>query len=701
MQPLHDPSMPKIDAADFVLQDSAAFIRALDLDAPELAPVREALAQAGPESAAHAYMRYFRNKSIDEPLLRDNPLRRFFGDVPRKPAFRTAPADRFLAGHLHDGYLALDAQADTLDWHRSPMPCLTRFPMFYAFLEAAGHTGDPKYARWVIDHGRAYMAAWPIADFAGRNTLENMRDEVVQYPWNWGMIHSRLRIWSSVIQQLRRVPEVTDDELLAIVRRMIEETRFLAWHMPFHVSYKSNAGGTMLLSMAYISAILSDFSEAAKWREMSVKLFARYIETAFYPDGVFKELTVGYGVEVARTMLELAAVLMADPGSEALKPRLTAIVTAIVGMSRPDRTLPPLGDSWTTRIGDGVIPAVADWLGTPWGREKHLNDGTKPPFRDWPPPGGEVWGGYYVMRNGWSDHANYLLVDGGPWGLSHMHCDRLHIVVSAHGRNFLVDPNKTIYNSNLPDAFISMLNAGFLHNTVTVDGVDEFIAPPGWWETASPLGNRWESGKGYTLFCGRFDFRPVKEVVWERRILFADGAYWFLQDVLTGARGDCTLEQNFQFAEDIEVGLAGRRSIATAEGGVRLILMPLANPLQPAISIGDRNQHKTYSTAYYSSIEERRFELGRGWICNDGHKPVPAPAVTYAGLMSLPAVLSTAIIPLAASESDGDLPAIEYDGAPDAATWRLPCRGKVLTCRATLTDFQVFDGAASRASISP
>ena len=57
-------------------------------------------------------------------------------------------------------------------------------------------------------------------------------------------------------------------------------------------------------------------------------------------------------------------------------------------------------------------------------------------------------GGYYVMRDGWTDTANYLLFDCGPHGWAncgHAHADALAFELSANGRPLLVDPGTCTY----------------------------------------------------------------------------------------------------------------------------------------------------------------------------------------------------------------------------------------------------------------
>jgi len=205
-----------------------------------------------------------------------------------------------------------------------------------------------------------------------------------------------------------------------------------------------------------------------------------------------------------------------------------------------------------------------------------------------------------------------MIIDGGPWGLSHMHCDRLSFTLSALGHDFITDPGNSTYRTSNPDVRISMLEAGFLHNTVTVDGVDEFIKPPPWWETQAPLDNFWQHADRYMLFAGTFDFEPVKGVRWQRRVLFVDGAYWLLQDVLVGQQEEPALiEQNFQFDLDIKIEFDGGTTIATAPNGARLLILPVQNPLQPTLAIGDTTPHTTYSTVWGAGTTKRQFELGR------------------------------------------------------------------------------------------
>jgi hypothetical protein len=283
------------------------------------------------------------------------------------------------------------------------------------------------------------------------------------------------------------------------------------------------------------------------------------------------------------------------------------------------------------------------------------------------------------MRSDWGRQARYLAIDGGPWGTTHQHGDRLSFVLTAGGARFIIDPSSTRYASNEPGAFISGQVAAFLHNTITVDGVDESMETPAFKEAKAPLHNTWEHGDGYSLFAGRFSFAPVKPVNWERRVLFANGEYWLLQDVLTGLQGApaaVAIEQNFQFEADVQIDLDGNRVLATAPNGARLALVPLVDGLSPRVSCGDREPHPTYWPDGKSKLVQRQEDgveqkHGRGWTGRSTDRLMPAPAVTYSGRAALPAVLTMLLVPLAPGQEPPTVPPAAAAADTGGTRWTL------------------------------
>ena len=303
---------------------------------------------------------------------------------------------------------------------------------------------------------------------------------------------------------IRSYPQVTDEELLAILQRMYEETGYLSTEIKPWVDRRHNGGGAMISSMAQSCAILDDFPAAHGWLAYDAELIAQYLDEAFYPDGMCVELTTAYSASVSVTQQRLAYALREEDAIRADRDRLAAMVTCMVALSDPTGWVPSFGDLYASTLPRYVHQPLVDWLDMPWVNTvaRHA-EGPLPPFTVWPQPGQEQWCGYYTMRSDWTPEASYMAIDGGPWGTTHQHGDRLSFVITACGAKFIIDPSGTRYASNQPDAFIGGQPSGFLHNTITVDGVDELQSQGTVAETKEPLQNIWEHGEAYSLFAAQ------------------------------------------------------------------------------------------------------------------------------------------------------------------------------------------------------
>lgn len=672
----HTVTPPSLESV--IVPDNAALLRALDWTKPALAPVKAALDSGDVAAAERAFIAYFRAHPMHSHGWGYDWTR-----LPREPQYKNALAEDALRGRLSDGYCVYDVPPAGVDWRECPLSCLNRFDIFHPLLLSYYHTGDTRYLRYVVDHSLAGMRAWPLEEFAGHTTQEGWRTHyVVAAPWYWCILPHRQDQWALALPLLRQSAAVTDAELLAILRRTISESRFLLPSVGRYVANEHNAGCFMIRVLGEVSDVLSDFREAAEWRRLAARYFAQYLDAAMYPDGFNKELTMGYNLSMLQQMSKTGAMFFGEPMLESCGDHLRRFVTAYAALTGPSGCVPSFGDLCARETRGYIYEPIIEWARRPWLRWFLGEAGApEPPFTHWPPFGEPAYGGYYALRSDWSPAARYLLVDGGPWGTSHQHGDKLSFALSAHGADFIVDPATTTYASNAPGAVISILNAGFLHNTIAVDGVDVYMKSADDLVSRAPLPNRWEQWEQAVLFVGAYDFAPLKPVRWERRICFVDGIYWLLQDVLTGAADEVAVEQNFQFDEPIMVQLKDARALATASNGARLWVRPLASPLIPAVAVGDKTPRNTYSTQAYfpwkeaCNIRRRWFDHGRGWVGRCTDRLFPAPAVTYAGRVRLPAVFTLALIPLAPGVGDDVLPEIVRTAREDGEEWRLPIPG--------------------------
>lgn len=644
------------------------FLRSLDLAKPELAAVKQALDANDLPRAEHEFIAYFRQRPLQSPFLIN------WEGMTRKPDYKDSVADAALAGHFNDGYSVYDAPPTGLDWYGCPLSCVTRMPLLAAPRRAYHHTRDPRYLRFMVDHILGYIKAYPIEEFAGKSSDTGWTSHtVVAKAWYWCMIPERFWDLSDTLTLVRTAPEMSDEELLTILHRLYEECGYLETQIQTWVDRRHNGGCAMIRGFVMACTILQDFPQAQKWLGFNAELAAQYTDAAFYPDGMCVELTTAYSLGTSYEMQLMAYALRDRPAMQAQKQHVAEMITCLAGLSDPMGTVPSFGDLYAGKVGSGVYAPAAEWAGLSWvptvlGSAKE----PAPPFTDWPVAGQEAWCGYHTMRSGWDPQARFMAIDCGPWGTTHQHGDRLSFVITALGTRFVIDPSGTRYAANTPDSFISRQCSGFLHNTVTVDGVDEFMgAIP--LEGKAALTNRWEHGDHYSLFAGSYSFRPVKPVDWERRVVFADKAYWLLQDVLTGEQPEADVEQNFQFEADIQIEFKGNITLAKAPNGAMLALVPLEGGLTPKLSVGDKAPHVSYwpdgkPKTVLCAEDGREQKHGRGWTGRSGDKLIPAPAVTYVGKLTLPATVTVALVPLEPGQSLEQLPKITRAGQ----VWSLP-----------------------------
>lgn len=678
------PVFAQDTSRDFIVP-RADFIRRLDLTKPELGAVKTALDAGDVTGAEKAYVTYFRTRRFDTPLLTD------WSAVAQTPNWRRDTADRTLAGHLDDGYSVYDVPPTGLDWHNSPLSCITRFPILGQLRHAYHQTGDAKYARFIIDHMLGYVDAYPIEEFVGKHTPEGwVSHTTVAKPWYWCMIPERLTEMPQSLALLRTAPEVSDEELLRLLHRMYMECGYLSTEIKTWVDKRHNGGCAMIGALATAATVLSDFPQAQQWLDQAAALELQYLTESFYPDGMCVELTTAYSSSVSQMVQGMCYALRERPAIARHKDKVAALIECMVGLSDPTGWLPSYGDLYATTLDRGIHEAAAQWCGLNYVKPlASRQPGPTPPFVNWPKPGQKQWCGYYVMRSGWEPQARYLAIDGGPWGTTHQHGDRLSFVLTALGSKFIIDPSSTRYAANTPDSFISVQRSGFLHNTITVDGVDEFMGSVPR-ESEAPLTNRWETSDHYTLFSGSYSFAPLKPVNWERRVLFVDQAYWLLQDVLTGEPPQAQIEQNFQFEADLKISFDGNRTLATAPSGAKLMLVPLGGDLQPTLTSGDKEPHTTYwpdgkPKTVLAREDGHDQKHGRGWTGRSGDKLIPAPAVTYTGTVKLPATLTVLLVPLTPNQTAADLPAVKVVEAEEKGLWTLPVKQGALTFESSLT----------------
>ena len=87
------------------------------------------------------------------------------------------------------------------------------------------------------------------------------------------------------------------------------------------------------------------------------------------------------------------------------------------------------------------------------------------------------WAGHLISRSGYNTDAHWSFFDIGPWGSGHQHNDKLHISISAYGRDLLGDAGRFAYRGEVADKFRPYARGSQGHNVILVDGQGQGPGP--------------------------------------------------------------------------------------------------------------------------------------------------------------------------------------------------------------------------------
>ena len=162
--------------------------------------------------------------------------------------------------------------------------------------------------------------------------------------------------------------------------------------------------------------------------------------------------------------------------------------------------------------------------------------------------------GYLVQRSGWGPLASHLVFDCGGLGMltgGHAHADALSLTLFSGGRELLVDPGTFVYNC-APE-WRNYFRSTRAHNTVAIDGRDQ--AEQGgtfhWKTRIGSRGARTITPPGIEYAEGEHDgYRRMPQgVIHRRRLLYVPPESWIVADDFRGC-GEHTFDFHYHFPPD-------------------------------------------------------------------------------------------------------------------------------------------------------
>lgn len=575
-----------------------ALLASLDVERPGLKEVKENVADNQPVKACEALLKYYRNAATSRHLIREQP--------PLSEA--TDPeADSLLQGiftyydlparvpRRNDGGLdwTFKGPDDDIEWAWG----LNRHGHLITLLESYMETGNPVYARTIDEHVQDWVVVSLPYPAVKSNTAQ----------WRGLEVALRAKVWVRVFFALVNSGYFTPATQVLMLSSLPDHTHYMRnFHAP------SGNWLTMEMSgLAMVATAWPEFKDARQWVTYAKKNMLEGLKDQVYPDGVQKELTshyhqvAWYNFDHFRQICEEAGEDLPPEYGKQLEKMLHYIAY----------TMTPTGfgilnnDSDRRYNRDHVLEVSSTMNRQDWrfiasnGQEGRRPEG--PPSVIFP------WAGQLISRSGYDKDAHWGFFDMGPWGTGHQHDDKLHVSVTAYGRDLLVDAGRFAYRGALADKFRNYARGSASHNVLLIDGAGQDAGPR---EATVPLGaEQYRITEDFDYGSAAFDsFRGVAGKVKHTRALFyLRGKFWVVVDHVETDRPR-KIDALWHWHPDCNVVVTDDMVTSTAHDKGNLKIIPAGK------------------TAWkVSEVKGQEHPEPQGWYSEKYNRAEPAPATIY------------------------------------------------------------------------
>ncbi|WP_020530250.1 alginate lyase family protein [Flexithrix dorotheae] len=475
------------------------------------------------------------------------------------------------------------------------------------FLTATQQTGNKQYIQafdrlmkdWVIHHklpekgDSVYLVLDPDISLDYR--------DIGEVEWRTLQAGQRLgATWPQTFYAFQDDEEFSPATRLLMLCSLQEQAGFLRkYHKSGHNWTTMEMNGLALAGLAF-----PEFKESEDWANYALEVMTNEINRQVYPDGLQTELsTKTQWVALHRFESVADNFKKADREiSQAYIQRIEEMYAYLAYAMRPDGHQPLNSDSDREDLRPRVLHAAKkynkpdwEWIAT------NGKSGEKPPKG---PSLTFPWAGIHVMRSGWDKNAHWSFFDNGPYGTGHQHRDKLHLSISAYGKDLLVDGGRFThkdYFSFDPTIWRGYFRSSLSHNVILVDGNGQSEGPV---RTNSPL----EEGKdfihhpkydySYGTFTDGFE-KTEGTAVHSRSVLYLHDEFWVVLDQFETDR-QRDLEVLWHFSPDSKLKLQGNGVVTENSDGPNLSIIPLGDDVDwnPTIVKG---QEEPFIQGWYSA----------------------------------------------------------------------------------------------------
>lgn len=618
---------------------------ALDTEQAVLQPVKTGLAAGDTVAAAEALLQHYRQADRSWVV-------RALGDLPEADVMTLANGllvDSVLIHGVPDKMPLLENGG--WQWnHTGPDKddefgyTLNGHNYLPALLQAWKNTGDATYIAafdrivkdWVVQH--------PLP--AAGDSVYVVLDPSQKIDWRdigeveWRTLETGNRLgatWPQLFYSLQGQEEFSAAARLLMLSSIADQAAYLRqYHKRGHNWTTMEMNGLALSSLAF-----PEFKAANAWADYALATMTQEINRQVYPDGLQTEISTKTQW-VALRRFESVADHFENAGrqvSEKYLDRLEEMYHYLAYSMRPDGYQPINNDSDREDLRPRMLVAAKKFNRPDWqyiatnGREGTLPE--QAPTITFP------WAGIHVMRNGWQGDAHWAFFDTGPYGTGHQHRDKLHLSVTAFGRDLLVDGGRYThmdYFSFDPKNWRGYFRSSFSHNVILVDGNGQKEGPV---RTGQPLseGLDYRHEAGYDYAWGSFTdgYENVEgETEHSRSVLYLRDHYWIVLDHFRTDRPR-QLQVLWHYAPDSQVSLEGNVAVSARPDAANLRIVPLG-------SVNWQGE----------IVSGQETPVIQGWYSADYGTKVPNPTVVYSAPIEQSVTFAWLLVP-----AQGTVPVVD------------------------------------------
>ncbi len=598
----------------------------MDLGHPGLEGAERAYDSGKLSLALYEVAEYFRRKTTPAALIR-RPV--------SDPARHTNPAAQRVVDHVFTNQGHTVEMGDTIDWQTHPQGApaaewlwgFNGHGHFVTLLNGYLQTANEEYAREYVRQ---------ITDFIIRNPAPPYSITRVAAWRNLEAGERAAATWPRAFYGFLSSPSFTPQAIQLVLTGLWSHGNYIFNH-PAGLRRPSNWSIVDSSGLCAVALYFPEFVGAQQWKTTAFDRLTHQLHLQVYEDGSQYELAPNYH----RYCLDKfqRAMNLAEQTNSELPAEFAEIVESmyeyLMWLAKPDGTQPALSDSRPSSL-RGTLREGARRFGredflfvSTGGREGQRPEGTSHLLPD---------AGSAVMRSDWGPEASYLLFDGGPVGTGHQHEDKLSILLSAYGVNFLVDTGPFVYTANKWRLHAVSTAA---HSAALVDGYGQDRIHRGIehyaQETPTPY---WESGAERDYVVAQYDagFGPDSiPVIHRRHVAFRKPDYWVLVDEFHGA-GEHTIETLFQFAPGLDVEQRSEAAVVASSDEGPCLVIEAASADDTLLVI----------------VEGQEDPRVLGWFAAGDLQP--APVAVYHTRSTLPVVRAYVLVP--SRDNAGEVPAV-------------------------------------------